>query len=89
MVSTSRHPILSRWDGAQKAIFNSVMRTDLAPDEVDAAIATVVARGRSRACPTDCGRPRASGLPLYRRLGFREYCSIGQYLGKNEERDRG
>ena len=30
----------------------------------------------------------AAGLPLYRRLGFREYCSIGQYLWKNEEGDR-
>lgn len=31
----------------------------------------------------------AAGLALYRRLGFREYCSIGQYLWRNEEGDRG
>ena len=31
----------------------------------------------------------AAGLPLYRRLGFSEYCSIGQYLWANEQEGNG
>ena len=31
----------------------------------------------------------AAGLPLYRRLGFSEYCSIGQYIWANEHEERG
>ena len=31
----------------------------------------------------------AAGLPLYRRLGFSEYCSIGQYLWANEREGNG
>lgn len=31
----------------------------------------------------------AAGLPMYRRLGFSEYCSIGQYMWANEQEDNG